>query len=969
MKKIYLIACMASALISQQVTAQQEFNFGDFPKPVPSVSSLPTYTDSPVSIATGVPDIKLPLLELPTNDKNFSMSLVLQYHSRNVNEQEPASDVGIGWSLFAGGVISREIISGLDEKFDNASASNYIKNKFDDIYYYNIPGAAGKFKIERNTTDNTFRVINLTPNNIKIEYVKAYNNATLIIDSFTITDDNGYKYIFNEYSQNRSNEGILYRSAFYLTQITNPHNIEFANFSYQKDNKYKPNSSVLLYQFCKLKTITSPDMGSLAIDYTYETSLENTMNDPYSISRVSLKNKAGNIISQYGLEYSLFSYPMQGINQYESKRILTKINKINIANPTGVPLEKTTLKYNMSGSDNNYSPNMLPTFGEYICPSSQMPNPNQYSIGLLEKIIMPSGGVIQYNFEANQLYVNKNIQGYISTEFFSDPEIQYIDFLTDIPFNTNTATLYQFQVTGTPNTLKKVYIEFNGVKHLPPVFWDPQSPTYVDYSVDNNSPVLCSSYNNPETQGSIGSIGTIALYPGNHTIKIFGSGGEGTFSISQLANVPPPFKNVISTDKSLGVRIKNIQYYNAEQDNQPKKTASYDYNVFNDPNSVSGYQFYPESDAQSSAEYYPGVIYKNVKVINEADNGYTKYYFKTPGDYPLTPYTVNGNSTNFWPYYNITKTGIIEKKEVFNFQDHLVSSTLYDFTFETLNLPDVGVSGIYTKPAFIKKTIVTTKDEASTNQLIESKVETDFNSSNFKIASMKETSSDGNITEKLLTYPIGLSDYQNLQNANMTGVPVKTEIKNNGKLVSKTEVKYNDPYSATYLFPSSVVSVNPNDNSTKTMIKYDQYDQRGHLRQFTSNYDPATGQGIPTTIVWGYHNTLPIAKIEGGTINDPIFLDIVEKSNDDNLPPQGMTAEQAEKNLLLALDAVRNNPALKNFLITTYTYDPLIGVTTVTPPNGMREMYRYDQNNRLKAVVDVNGNIIKDYKYNTKPQP
>ncbi|MDQ0477483.1 hypothetical protein [Chryseobacterium sp. MDT2-18] len=58
---------------------------------------------------------------------------------------------------------------------------------------------------------------------------------------------------------------------------------------------------------------------------------------------------------------------------------------------------------------------------------------------------------------------------------------------------------------------------------------------------------------------------------------------------------------------------------------------------------------------------------------------------------------------------------------------------------------------------------------------------------------------------------------------------------------------------------------------------------------------------------------------------------------------------------------------LSGFQITTYTYDPLIGVRSITPPSGLREYYFYDAANRLKEVRDSNGNVLKEYQYHYKP--
>ncbi len=51
--------------------------------------------------------------------------------------------------------------------------------------------------------------------------------------------------------------------------------------------------------------------------------------------------------------------------------------------------------------------------------------------------------------------------------------------------------------------------------------------------------------------------------------------------------------------------------------------------------------------------------------------------------------------------------------------------------------------------------------------------------------------------------------------------------------------------------------------------------------------------------------------------------------------------------------------------ITSYTYDPIIGMTTSTDPNGLTTYYDYDSFGRLKYIRDDKGNLIKanDYHY------
>ena len=63
------------------------------------------------------------------------------------------------------------------------------------------------------------------------------------------------------------------------------------------------------------------------------------------------------------------------------------------------------------------------------------------------------------------------------------------------------------------------------------------------------------------------------------------------------------------------------------------------------------------------------------------------------------------------------------------------------------------------------------------------------------------------------------------------------------------------------------------------------------------------------------------------------------------------------------LDELRLYPA--DALMATYTYDPLIGITSLTDGNGRTSYYQYDALGRVQVMKDKDGNIVKtfDYKY------
>ncbi|AYM99942.1 hypothetical protein [Chryseobacterium sp. 3008163] len=202
---------------------------------------------------------------------------------------------------------------------------------------------------------------------------------------------------------------------------------------------------------------------------------------------------------------------------------------------------------------------------------------------------------------------------------------------------------------------------------------------------------------------------------------------------------------------------------------------------------------------------------------------------------------------------------------------------------------------------------------------------------------------------------------QRLITANMLGIPLETSVieKQNvadaGKIIAKTETKYDNPSN---LFQSSVLSYDLQNNSS-TEVTYDLYDSKGNLLQYT------TKDGIPVSIIWGYNAIQPIAKVTGATYAQVSNLAtaIIAASDLDASNPSNEPA------FINILDSFRKDSNLSGYQITTYTYDPLIGVTSITPSSGIREVYLYDSANRLKEIRQDNstGKLLKEFKYNYKP--
>ncbi|WP_292010595.1 hypothetical protein [Chryseobacterium sp.] len=917
----------------------------------PSMASLSSYSDVPVSIASGMPEVSIPLLNIPLS-KGITYPISLSYNIKNYEEEQRISDVGAGWSFFGTGVIYKKIIGDLDECYDRTSLPGHITNEFDDVYYYNLPGASGKFRIKRDVSNNTFTLINLSPNHAKIEYTRDSNTVTFKASDFTVTTDNGYKYTFSEFDYGQfacPNYEIMpfsFKSAYFLTRIVNPIGVEIATLEYEKKRETL-STGTIVYQYCKLKTVKTRN-GEVTLEYAYDENLKQTVNDPFSLQKILMKDLAGNVLYSYGFNYTI---PAAPADVAKRKRVLNFVRKND---KNGLKSEQTNFVYSdnsLPGTSGNYRP-----------------------FGILEKVIMPTGGVTHYVYEKNEQYFDYNDPSYleyIGTYGFN-PNIQYESTLLTASFNTSQTTSYNFNVPGDVNKLRKIKFSLMLTDYTfpDPGFPDPNDPFYPQlpqpvitsklvFTIKKGTQVIKGPF---DITGTGQSIYEIVNYPGNYTLEVTsvdGAAGAGNFRISGYEFLPGPYRNSI---EALGGRVKNIKYYNNFNDALAQRTINYEYDSFDLVNSSSGYLFYNERDsnADSRSSY---ILYKNVKV-SETGRGYTKYRFKNSNDYPK--YQNGGTAlepTYFWPYYTVTKGGLPEKEEVYDEQNNLLVSKESEYEMDYYSAEEYNMNTswgkMFTKPAYIKKTSQKEKVFYPGNKILETQTETEINPGNFKPAHTKSTL-DGDLQEKLFTYAQGLTGYTHLENAYITGIPVIVEEKQNGKILSKATTLYGN----SSLLPTSILSTNIADGSTRETMRMELYDDKGNLLQYT------TAEGLTVAMVYGYNKTSVIAKIEGAAYNQIVSLAagiITASDNDVN--------SSSETTLITALDNFRKNAALANYQISTYTYDPLLGITSMTPPSGLREIYQYDDAGRLKTVkrmeIDAGGNTlyktVKEYQYNYKP--
>jgi hypothetical protein len=268
--------------------------------PSPNAASLGQYGDLPVSYFTGVPDISVPLYTLLGN--KISLPISLSYHAVGLRPDVHPSWVGNGWSLKAGGAITRKMNQMMDEfqyifdlpdhgqafmeMSDWASDAKVKTNDFYNSLYpldvepdefdFNFLGYSGKFWLSQDGVwrvqcDRSIKVVFELTDLVTpfINNVSGYNIATTGImktfGKFTLIDEFGTKYTFGstdtyttaiEYSGGMiiptTQRGInnFFATSWFLSKIESADGSEAIHLNYERG----PFTSQLTYSAMSYQT-------------------------------------------------------------------------------------------------------------------------------------------------------------------------------------------------------------------------------------------------------------------------------------------------------------------------------------------------------------------------------------------------------------------------------------------------------------------------------------------------------------------------------------------------------------------------------------------------------------------------------------------------------------------------------------------------------------------------------------------
>jgi YD repeat-containing protein len=203
-------------------------------------------------------------------------------------------------------------------------------------------------------------------------------------------------------------------------------------------------------------------------------------------------------------------------------------------------------------------------------------------------------------------------------------------------------------------------------------------------------------------------------------------------------------------------------------------------------------------------------------------------------------------------------------------------------------------------------------------------------------------------------YPFDYTNQNLLTNKNILDTPLEiVNFKNNHVLFTQINELSKDANTSQLIKLKKTSEFKHNLTSAQSEVFYDLYDQKGNLLQYHNNNSKYT------TFIFAYNQTLPVAKIENiayASIPSSLITAIQTATD---------SPTSTETQVLTALNALRTSTDtnLQNAMITTYTYKPLIGISTVTDPKGDTQTYIYDDFNRLKEVRDKDNNILSENQY------
>lgn len=981
----------------------------------PTASSLGKFGDIPISYQTGTPEVSIPLYTI--KEGSLTLPVTLSYHSSGIRVPEVASWVGLGWTLSAGGMITRMVHGGPDDGYVDLSRAMSPRKGWG---YYKDGGAPAELA----QCENTANFPGLQQNKVNgplgclANFTTCYPCFNYYFDAsqgYIDLEPDLYTFSFNGYS-----------GKFFFDDNRNVH-------VFPEDDLYIV--PILVNNKFDGWVIRTPD----GVKYTFGGSgaTESTKSDPTGA----------------------FTSPQEHI-----KSTTWYLNKVESPNGEDyVTLIYADESYSF-GNRNGHSVNLAPPgYSCTMCGGSPIIadpvlNWSLVSGKRLTQITTRSGNIV-VDFKSDSLRLDVSSGGSIFSPNISAKTLNSVIIKAPNVFKQFKFSYAYFNSTAPcPSNCSPTTPEARRLKLLRMQELDASGNTLPPYSfVYNNTRLpnryslardLYDYYNGFDSnQGLIDNdvVNPITLAPlntGNYrrTVELpmmagiltrinYPTGGFSAFTYEANRALPGGplvgglrVTSVINDDGMGSQIVRNVSYGNGLLYTSPS------------------YFQYPDNNTQKTQAYTFGIIISSTPVTamwstlgyhigygevteSQPGNGYRVYRYTNsnpigvpnPSVYPMSPLQA-GYGTND-----------LVGKEVYNQAGNMIQkssteklilnvSPLYQKVRRVINvscIPPANCNGCACSGSGQPNNLFTdyyiSDDRYRVTSVYEMQDQVSTNTS-FEYGLLRNTptaqivlSSSGSTLRTEWTYPVAngtappaMYDLNTPNFKNMIGLPIEQRKYVNGTLVNKAQNNYTS-------IGTSIVLSNYREYKAGTTEYVDKnYSYDGSSLRLTN----LTGTGGNSkSFVWGYGNQFPIAEIANAQANQvfhtsfedysaqPISADAKtgKYSYASNLPftvvlpspgaytlfywskIQGGTWQanqvQVTSNAAIGgngilIDEVRLYPA--GALMTTYTYDPALGITSVTDPNFQTTTYEYDSFGRLKATRDARGNIVQSYQYNYK---
>jgi YD repeat-containing protein len=236
-----------------------------------------------------------------------------------------------------------------------------------------------------------------------------------------------------------------------------------------------------------------------------------------------------------------------------------------------------------------------------------------------------------------------------------------------------------------------------------------------------------------------------------------------------------------------------------------------------------------------------------------------------------------------------------------------------------------------------------------------------FDQKNLYLRSTTTASSKGEQLVTSYTYPqdlvsqggTGSSIYQQMLDRNIINPVVEQTQSRDGQQQQLVRSTYFNPHPEVYV--PQTVAVQSGTFPMETRVRYHSYDADGRMLSASKENDTRH------SYLWGYGRSHLIAEVKNAT-----YEQIAAVLGETVLNKLQSDAPGTDAEVRQMLQVLRTDPSLKDAMVTSYTYNPLNGVTSKTDPNGVTSYYEYDDMGRLQTVKDRDQQPVSQYQYHYK---